>query len=145
MPRLGPGTWLVDPAETAQAVGAALNLGYRHIDTAQAYGSEAGAGIRAYALPGEAVFVASKIAAKHKNFRSAADSIDASLQAAGLDYLDLMLIHSPQLWSMVNQSDGRCFAKNRAVWQAMEDAYRAGKVRATGVSNFLREDLESLF
>ena len=147
IPELALGTWLIKNDETAVAVQEALKLGYRHIDTAQSYGNEAGvgAGLRAAGIAREKIFVTSKIAAEHKEYRSAADSIDASLQAMGLDYLDLMLIHSPQPWAAVNQSSDRYFEGNRAAWQAMEDALRAGKLRAIGVSNFLQEDLENLF
>ncbi len=63
----------------------------------------------------------------------------------GLDYLDLMLIHSPQPWDKVNQSDDRYVEGNREAWLALEDAYKAGKLRAIGVSNFLKEDIESLW
>ena len=146
MPKLALGTWLMKNNEAANAVEEALKLGYRHIDTAQAYGNEAGvgAGLRAAGIARDAVFITSKVAAEHKDYASAAASIDASLQAMQLDYLDLMLIHSPQPWAAVNQSSDRYFAGNRAAWHAMEDALKAGKLRAIGVSNFLQEDVESL-
>lgn len=146
IPRLGLGTWLMDDAEAAAAVREAIALGYRHVDTAQAYGNEAGVGegLRAAGIPREEVFVTTKVAAEHKDRASAAASIDESLQKLGLDYADLMIIHSPQPWMEVNQSDDRWLAGNRAAWEALEDAYEAGKVRAIGVSNFLVPDIENI-
>ncbi len=85
-----------------------------------------------------------KIAAEHKTYESAARSIDESLSKLGLDYIDLMIIHSPQPWVEVNQSENRYFEENRKVWRALEDAYNAGKVRAIGVSNFLQADLKNI-
>lgn len=145
-PVLGLGTWLMDNDEAAAAVEAALKLGYRHVDTAQAYGNEAGVGrgIAASGIAREDVFVTTKVAAEHKDFESAAASIDASLAAAGLDYFDLVIIHSPQPWAKVNQSNDRYLEGNREAWRALEEAYAAGKVRAIGVSNFLEADLENI-
>ena len=146
VPVLGLGTWLMNNDEAAVAVEAALKLGYRHVDTAQAYGNEAGVGrgIAASGIAREDVFVTTKVAAEHKDFESAAASIDASLAAAGLDYFDLVIIHSPQPWAKVNQSDDRYLEGNREAWRALEEAYAAGKVRAIGVSNFLEADLENI-
>lgn len=146
LPKLALGTWLMGNEETAQAVKEAVRMGYRHIDTAQAYGNEQGVGegIRLSGVPREQVFVTSKVAAEHKSYDSAADSIDATLKAMRFEYIDMMLIHSPQPWAEVNQSENRYFTENREVWRAMEDAVKAGKVRAIGVSNFLKEDIENL-
>lgn len=146
VPVLGLGTWLMDNDEAAAAVEAALKLGYRHIDTAQAYGNEAGVGrgIAASGIAREDVFVTTKVTAEHKDFESAVASIDASLATAGLDYFDLVIIHSPQPWAKVNQSDDRYLEGNREAWRALEEAYAAGKVRAIGVSNFLEADLENI-
>ena len=91
-----------------------------------------------------AAFVTSKVA-EHKTYEAAAASIDKSLADMKLDYLDLMIIHSPQPWDKVNQSDDRYVEGNRAAFRALEDAYKAGKLRAIGVSNFLQEDIESLW
>jgi len=90
------------------------------------------------------VFVTSKVAAERKTYDNAAKSIDRSLEKLGLDYLDLMLIHSPQPWADVNVSENRYYAENREVWRVLEDALEAGKVRAIGVSNFLEGDLENI-
>lgn len=145
IPRLGLGTWMISDEQTDEAVRQAVALGYRLIDTAQAYGNEAsvGRGVRSCGLQREALFITSKIAAENKTYASAAQSIDESLRKTGLDYLDLMIIHSPQPWAEF-RGEKRYFDENREVWRALEDAYSAGKLRAIGVSNFLKDDLENL-
>ncbi len=147
IPVLALGTWLIGNNEAADAVRAAVQMGYRHVDTAQAYGNESGVGegIRTAGVAREQLFVTSKVAAEHKTYEAAAASIDKTLADMGLDYLDLMIIHSPQPWDKVNQSEDRYVEGNRAAWRALEDAYKAGKLRAIGVSNFLQEDIESLW
>ena len=146
IPQLGLGTWFIDDDKAADAVKAAVKLGYRHIDTAQAYGNERGIGegIRTCGVPREELFVASKVAAEHKTYESAAKSIDETLSKMGLDYLDMMIIHSPQPWVEVNRSEDRYVEGNRAAWRALEDAYKAGKLKVIGISNFQIGDIESL-
>ena len=145
IPKLGLGTWFIDDDKAAQAVREAVKLGYRLIDTAQAYGNERGVGegVRTCGLPREQLFVASKVAAELKDYDSAAKSIDETLEKMGLDYLDQIIIHSPQPWTEF-RVEKRYFEENRAVWRALEDAQAAGKVKVIGVSNFLRDDLENL-
>ncbi len=147
VPQLALGTWLIDDDKAADAVRAALDIGYRHIDTAQAYANERGVGegIRTSGINREDIFVTTKVAAEHKDYKSAAEGIDGSLKAMGLDYIDLMIIHSPQPWVEVNQSDNRYFEGNLEAWRALTDAYKAGKIRAIGVSNFLQEDIENIW
>ena len=147
IPQLALGTWLIDNAKVTEAVKAAVSLGYRHVDTAQAYENEEGVGegIRSCGVPRDQLFVVSKVAAEHKDYKSAAAGIDATLRRMGLDYLDMMIIHSPQPWMEVNQSDDRYVEGNREAWRALEDAYKAGKLRAIGVSNFLEGDIDSLW
>ena len=147
IPVLALGTWLVDDAKAEEAVKTAVQMGYRHVDTAQAYGNEhgVGEGIRNCGVAREEIFVTSKVAAEHKTYESASASIDKTLADMGLDYLDMMIIHSPQPWDKVNQSEDRYVEGNRSAWRALEDAYKAGKLRAIGVSNFLQEDIESLW
>lgn len=147
IPQLALGTWLIDNAMVTEAVKAAVALGYRHVDTAQAYENEAGVGegIRSCGVPRDQLFVVSKVAAEHKDYASAAAGIDETLRKMGLDYLDMMIIHSPQPWMEVNQSDNRYVEGNREAWRALEDAYKAGKLRAIGVSNFLEGDIDSLW
>lgn len=145
IPKLGLGTWFIDDDKAAQAVREAVKLGYRLIDTAQAYGNERGVGegVCTCGLPREQLFVASKVAAELKDYDSAAKSIDETLNKMGLDYLDQIIIHSPQPWTEF-RVEKRYFEENRAVWRALEDAQAAGKVKVIGVSNFLRDDLENL-
>ena len=145
IPKLGLGTWMLTDSEAAQAVRDAAAMGYRHIDTAQAYGNEAGVGegIRTCGISRDELFVTSKVAAENKSYDSAAQSIDETLRKTELDYIDMMIIHSPQPW-VEFRGEKRCFEANREVWRALEDAYKAGKVRAIGVSNFLKDDLENI-
>lgn len=146
IPQLGLGTWFIEDAKAADAVKAAVQLGYRHIDTAQAYGNERGVGegVRTCGVPREELFVVSKVAAEHKSYALAKAGIDETLKKMGLDYLDMMIIHSPQPWAEVNQSENRYVEGNREAWRALEEAYQEGKLRAIGVSNFQIEDLQSL-
>jgi len=146
IPVLALGTWLIDDDKVVDAVKAAIDLGYRHIDTAQAYGNERGVGegVRKSGIARSEIFITSKVAAECKSYESAAKSIDETLRKMGLDYIDMMIIHSPQPWMEVNQSDNRYYAENREAWRALEDAYAAGKVRAIGVSNFLQGDLDNI-
>lgn len=145
IPKLGLGTWFIEDDKAAQAVRDAVAAGYRLIDTAQAYGNERGVGegVRTCGLPREDLFVTSKVAAEAKSYEAAAQSIDETLAKMGLEYLDMMIIHSPQPWVEFRE-ENRYFAENKEVWRALEDAYAAGKLRAIGVSNFLRDDLENL-
>ena len=146
IPKLGLGTWFIDDADVADAVKAAVAAGYRHIDTAQAYGNERGVGegVRTCGVPREELFVVSKVAAEHKTYEQAKNGIDETLRKMGLDYLDMMIIHSPQPWGEVNQSNNRYEEGNREAWRALEDAYKEGKLKAIGVSNFQISDIESL-
>ncbi len=145
IPKLGLGTWMISNDDVAKAVEEAIQLGYRHIDTAQAYANEAGVGlgVRNSGVAREEIFVTSKVHAGFKTYDEAKKSIDQSLEALGLDYIDLMIIHAPQPWDKW-RADQRFFEENKEVWRALEDAYKAGKVRAIGVSNFLKDDLENL-
>lgn len=145
IPKIGLGTWFIEDGRAADAVRHAVFIGYRYIDTAQAYGNECGIGkgVRTCGIPREELFITSKVAAEHKTYDTARKSIDESIEKMGLDYLDMMIIHSPQPWKEW-RSEKRYFEENREVWRALEDAYRVGKLKAIGVSNFLMDDLESL-
>lgn len=145
IPVLGLGTWFIDDDKADKAIISAVKIGYRHIDTAQAYGNERGigAGVKACGIPREELFITSKVAAEAKTYDAAAKSIDETLQKMELDYIDLMLIHSPQPWTEW-RDEKRYFEENIQVWKALEDAYKAGKIKAIGVSNFLMDDLENL-
>lgn len=145
IPKVGLGTWLIDNDKVEDVVECALEAGYRHIDTAQAYGNEEGVGkaIRKSKIARQDLFVTSKIAAEAKTYQEAYDSINETLNKMGLDYLDLMIIHSPQPWQEF-RNDKRYFKENQEVWKALETAYQEGKVKAIGVSNFLKDDLENI-
>lgn len=145
IPKLGLGTWFIEDGEAAQAVRSAAEQGYRLIDTAQAYGNERGVGegVRTCGVAREELFVASKVAAELKSYDDAARSIDETLEKMQLDYLDQIIIHSPQPWKEF-RCQKRYDQENKAVWKALEDAQAAGKVRVIGVSNFLQDDLENL-
>lgn len=144
IPKLGLGTWFIDDDKAAEAVPVAIEIGYRNIDTAQAYGNERGVGdgVRNSDVARDELFVSTKLAAEIKDYEGAVAAIDGSLATLGLDHIDLMLIHSPQPWDDFrggDYSDG-----NRQAWRALEEAHQAGQIRAIGVSNFLQEDLDSL-
>ena len=145
IPLLGLGTWLLDDEQAATAVRDAVSLGYRHVDTAQAYMNEAGIGegIRSCGVAREELFITTKVAAETKTYEEVTKSIDESLTKMGLDYIDLLIIHSPQPWTEFRE-ENRYFEENKEAWKAMEDAYKAGKVKAIGLSNFLQDDIENI-
>lgn len=145
IPKLGLGTWKIDDSDVAQTVREAIKVGYRHIDTAQAYENERGVGegILTSSVKRDELFITSKVAAEIKSYDEAVASIDQSLEKLGLEFIDLMLIHCPQPWNEFG-SDNRYFEENREVWRALEEAYEAGKLRAIGVSNFQQVDLENI-
>lgn len=145
IPKLGLGTWFIEDGNAARAVKDAVAIGYRNIDTAQAYGNERGVGdgVHTSGRARDELFVSTKLAAEIKNYDKAVTAIDGSLTALGLEYIDLMLIHSPQPWDDFRGGD---YAEgNREAWQALEEAHRAGKLRSIGVSNFEQQDLENIF
>lgn len=146
IPKVALGTWLIDDDKAAEAVREAVKIGYRHIDTAQAYLNERGVGegIRTCGLPREEIFITSKVAAENKSYDSAAKSIEETLKKTGLEYIDMMIIHCPQPWAEVGKSENRYYRENKEVWRALEDAVNAGKVKTIGVSNFLEKDIENI-
>ncbi|MFE1841599.1 aldo/keto reductase [Streptomyces sviceus] len=144
IPKLGLGTWFIDDDKAPDAVRAAVEIGYRNIDTAQAYGNERGVGegVRTSGVPRDELFVSTKLAAEIKDYDQALAAIDGSLAKLGLDHVDLMLIHSPQPWDDFRGGD---YAHgNREAWRALEEAHQAGKIRSIGVSNFQQHDLENV-
>lgn len=145
IPKLGLGVWMIPDGEVARVVRDAVEIGYRHVDTAQAYGNERGVGegLRASGVPREELFVTTKLAAECKSYGEAKTLIDGSLRKLGLDYIDLMLIHSPQPWAEFRDGE-HFFEGNLEAWRALEEAHVAGKLGAIGVSNFEPEDLDNL-
>jgi diketogulonate reductase-like aldo/keto reductase len=145
IPKLGLGTWFISNENVVQAVKDAAKIGYRHIDTAQAYQNEGGVGegVRTCGVNRQDMFVTTKLAAEVKAYKDAVASIDSSLGRLGLDYIDLMMIHSPKPWSEY-LGDTSFFEGNREAWRALEEAYKAGKVRAIGLSNFEKADIDNI-
>lgn len=133
MPQLGYGVFQVSPVEAERCVADALSVGYRMIDTAQAYQNEEGVGtaIRKSGIKRENVFLVDKVWMGNYEDDAAARSIDESLRKLGTDYIDLMLLHQP-------------FGDRYNSYRALEDALKAGKVRAIGVSNFYPDHLIDL-
>lgn len=125
MPKLGYGVYQTPPEETEKCVLEAIKNGYRSIDTAQAYGNEEGVGnaIVKCGLPREELFITTKVWMSNAGYEKAKASIEESLKKLQSDYIDLLLIHQP-------------FGDYYGTYRAMEEAYKAGKVRAIGVSNF---------
>ena len=145
IPKLGLGTWCIDDEQVVDVVARSIQHGYRLIDTAEAYGNERGVGegIRKSNIKREELFIASKVAAEHKTYDEAKRAIDASLERMKLDYLDQVIIHSPQPWTEFG-TEYRYEKENREVWRALEDACIEGKVKVIGVSNFNQSDLENI-
>ena len=145
IPKLGLGTWFIDDDKVAEAIKEAVKLGYRHIDTAQAYMNEQGVGegVNTCGIPREELFITTKLAAEVKSYEEAVASIDNSLKVMGLDYIDMMIIHSPKPWMEFHEENAYTDG-NREAWKALEEAYKAGKLRAIGISNFQQADIENI-
>ena len=133
MPILGYGVYQVSPSECERCVRDAISVGYRMIDTAQAYGNEQNVGnaIRNCGVPREELFIVTKVWISNAGYERAKASIDESLRKLQTNYIDLLLIHQP-------------FNDYYGTWRAMEEAYKAGKLRAIGVSNFFPDHLVDL-
>ena len=125
MPQLGYGVFQVSPDECERSVSDAIQVGYRSIDTAQVYGNEEGVGraIRKSGIPRSDFFVTTKVWISNAGYERALASIEESLRRLQTDYIDLLLVHQP-------------FGDYYGTYRAMEEAYRAGKLRAIGVSSF---------
>lgn len=135
MPWVGFGVFLTNPGtEVEESVSAALELGYRHIDTAAYYENEAGVGksLRASGIPREHVFVTTKVWNTDQGYDKTLKAFDASKKALGLDYVDLYLVHWPVRGLFLD------------TYRALEKLYKNGEVRAIGVSNFLTHHIEEL-
>lgn len=134
MPYLGLGVFQTPNDQIKEAVHAALDYGYRHIDTAAFYNNEDGLGkaIRAHSLPRKEIFITSKVWNTDQGYDSTIDAFNTSLEKLQTDYLDLYLVHWPVK------------GKYKETWRALEDLYEEGRVRAIGVSNFMQHHLEDL-
>ena len=136
IPQIGLGTWPLDDAQVATAVVSAVELGYRHVDTAYRYGNEAGVGqgVRDCGVPREELFITTKLDGTHQGRDRAVDGLEGSLKRLGLDYVDLLLIH----WPLPQRNE---FV---STWETFERLQAEGKVRSIGVSNFKPSHLERL-
>lgn len=145
IPKLGLGTWMINDNNVVQTVKDAVKIGYRHIDTAQAYQNEhgVGEGIQACGVKRQEMFITTKLAAEVKSYKKAVSSIDNSLKTLQLDYIDMMIIHSPKPWTEFHKKEP-FFEGNREAWRALEEAYKAGKLRAIGLSNFEKADIDNI-
>ncbi|WP_305156287.1 aldo/keto reductase, partial [uncultured Muribaculum sp.] len=125
MPQIGYGVYQVTPEECERCVTDALRVGYRMVDTAQVYHNEEGVGaaVKKSGIPRDELFLVSKVWISNYGYEKAKASIDESLRKLGTDYIDLMLLHQP-------------FCDRYGAYRALEAAYKEGKVRAIGVSNF---------
>lgn len=146
IPKIGFGTWQIpDGTEVYNSVSHALKVGYTHVDTAQIYRNEEGVG-RAIAdseLAREKIFLTTKIWNDKHDYELAKASIDEFLEKLSVEYVDLLLIHWPNPIALRENDAWK--AGNAGAWKAMEEAYKLGKVRAIGVSNFMIHHLEALF
>lgn len=144
IPAIGFGTWQVaDGEEAYNSCLSALKSGYRHIDTAFAYGNEQSVAraIKDSGLEREEIFITTKLPADIKDYEGAKAHIWASLKNLDTDYIDLYLIHAPWPWSDVGRE---CAEGNIAAWRAMIELYNEGKLRAIGVSNFHVKDIKAI-
>lgn len=143
IPVIGFGTWQTPDGDVAkQSVETAINAGFRHIDTAAAYGNEdsVGAGIKASGINRHDLFLTSKLWNADHGYDKTKKAIDRSLEKLDTDYLDLYLIHWPNPAAIRDHWQ----EANAESWQAMEEAVKAGKIRAIGVSNFRKKHLDAL-
>lgn len=142
IPCMGLGTWQSKDDIAASAVLSALSLGYRLIDTAAAYGNEkgVGAGIKQSGLKREEIFVTSKLRNADHGYKATLEAFQGTMERLGLEYLDLYLIHWP------NPVQFRTHWEESTVgtWAAFEELYKAGKIRAIGISNFMPHHIETL-
>lgn len=148
IPLIALGTWQMSPEEAEAAVEYALNNDYLHIDTARTYRNEEGVGrgIKAAKVKREDFFLTTKVSAFSKSYELAKKDIEDSLTALDTEYVDLLIIHAPRPWDEMEEQtvENHYYEENREVWRALEEAYKEGKAKAIGVSNFGIEDLENI-
>jgi diketogulonate reductase-like aldo/keto reductase len=143
IPCVGFGTWQAAEGETAfSSVKEALKAGYRHIDTAAAYGNEESVGraVRESGIPRQEIFITSKLANPYHGYENAKAAFEATMKKLGLDYLDLYLIH----WPNPIKYRGSWEEANAGTWKAFEEFYQAGRIRSIGISNFHPRHIEAL-
>lgn len=151
IPKVALGTWQTPNDVAADAVVAAIDAGYKHIDTAVVYGNEAGvgAGLKAAlektGIHRESIFLTTKVPAEVKSYKGAEQSIQESYERLATPHIDMMLIHWPKPWIEMKDPNAPSYnAENLEVWRAMEAAYDVGKIRCLGVSNFSIDDIKNI-
>ena len=143
IPSIGFGTWQIpDGYDTISLVSEALQVGYRHIDTASIYKNECGVGtaIRESGIPREEIFVTSKLWNRFRGYDLTMQAFEETMDKLGLDYLDLYLIHWPAVAKLFDNPE----KINLSTWRAFTELYKSGRIKAIGVSNFLPHHLEPL-
>ena len=143
IPKIGYGTWQIPNEVAYDTTLAAFRSGYRHVDSAKAYGNEKAVGraVRESGIPRNEIFVTSKLPAQTKGYQETLTAFSQTMSDLGLDVLDLYLIHAPWPWDQIGKD---CTQGNIDSWKAMELLYKEGKVRSIGVSNFSVKDIQAL-
>lgn len=147
IPNIGFGTWQIKDEDVTEAVLTALKCGYRHIDTAIDYGNEKGVGkaLKLSNVDRNDIYLTSKIPAHIKTYKEAKRCIEESLERLQVDYIDLMLIHSPRPWEgLWDANYPRFYKENLEVYKALQEAQKENKIRSIGLSNFLIDDVKTL-
>ncbi len=151
IPKVALGTWQTPDDVAADAVVAAIDAGYKHIDTAAVYGNERGVGeglklaLEKTGIHRESIFLTSKIPAEVKSYKGAEQSIQESFERLATPHIDMMLIHWPKPWIEMKCPNAPSYnTENLEVWRAMEEAYEVGKIRCLGVSNFSIDDIKNI-
>jgi diketogulonate reductase-like aldo/keto reductase len=144
IPAIGFGTWQIPNGEIAyDSVLFALKTGYRHIDTALAYGNEESVGkaVRDSGIDRSEIFITSKLPAEIKSYERSLECFDKTLENLHFDYIDLYLIHAPWPWTEIGAD---YTSENVSIWKAMEKIYKEGRSRAIGISNFNVKDIKAI-
>lgn len=140
------GTWPINNDDVKKVVRQAISVGYRAFDTARDYGNENGVGKGIWNSDVERsdIYLTTNLPTAVKDYEGTNKAINEALDRFSLEYIDMLLIHSPQPWIEVNRTNDRHFEGNLENWRAMEEAVKAGKVRSIGVSNSLQEDIANI-
>lgn len=149
IPKVAFGTWQMPAEKTRQSVLDAIEIGYRHIDTALVYGNEkeVGQAVRDSGVAREDLYVTSKLPGETKDAAGVKRDFEQTMKNLDIDYLDLYLIHAPFPWDEMSSTSGtveKYDKANQEIWKAMEEIQKSGRVKSIGVSNFNVHDLQSL-
>ena len=146
IPQIGLGTWQIDNDHIYDSFNDAIDVNYRHFDSAQGYFNEENLGraIKDSKVKREDLFITTKVLDTYKSYEETKKSIEVSLEKLQTEYIDLLLIHCPAPWDYYPSDDPKWDMCNIEVWKAMVEFYKAGKVKAIGVSNFSIHDIQNL-